>query len=95
MAEIILGGSSPSVAAYFPQLSGFCALPFRLTHRLPSSVADALPVGAETQLGKQEQEIVSPGYRDPSGVAAGNEPFATISTTEKTVHQRPGALARS
>jgi hypothetical protein len=57
---------------------------------LPSSIADALPVGAETQLGKQEQDIASSGYRDPSGVAAGNEPFATISTTEKTVHHGPG-----
>ena len=79
VAEIILGRSSPSVAAYFPQLSGSCALPFRLTHQLPSFVADALWVGAETQLGQQEQEIAASGYRDPSGVAAGNEPFATIS----------------
>jgi hypothetical protein len=94
VAEIILGRSSPSVT-YFPQLSGSCALPFRLTHRLPSSVADALPVGAETQLGKQEQEIASSGYRDPSGVAAGNEPFPTISITEKTVHNRARVLARS
>jgi hypothetical protein len=73
VAGIILSPRSPSVAAYFPQLSVSCALPFRLTHPLPSSVAHALPVGAETQLGKQEQDIASSGYRDPSGVAASND----------------------
>jgi hypothetical protein len=62
---------------------------------LPSSVADALAVGAETQLGQQGQEIVWSGNRDPSGVAAGNESFARISPAENTVHHRLGALARS
>jgi hypothetical protein len=87
--------TAPNLTACSPRRSGSCALPFPSVNWLPSSVADAFPPGAETLPAKRWQGIASTGIGNPPSFAADDESFATISTTEKTVHHRPGAPAGS